>query len=186
MWNSVLGSRVIGYSFPAMPMISHTRIKRLSIMSATSCQAIAGQRRKILKSQPSSKLNLTLQVPVRTRIGALQLRLLFRQDHRTPARLLEVSRNMARPLAVILFVMFRPHLLTALACLSRLPVRAHFLDFLFIVEIGVIMLADASETLPPGQVLGMNGDAVVLGVTAGSEELPPAFLLLEIETGRVG
>lgn len=76
-------------------------------------------------------------------------------------------------------------LLTAHALLAG-PLLAHVLDLLLVVELGVVVLADAAETFPEGQVHGMDGDAVVVVGLAGADVAPTAFLLLEIKTGGVG
>ena len=55
-----------------------------------------------------------------------------------------------------------------------------------VVELGVVVFADATETLPHGEMLGVDGDTVVLGLAARTDICPSALLLFEIETGGVG
>ncbi len=79
-----------------------------------------------------------------------------------------------------------PGLLVRLPRLGNLPVRAHLLDLLRIVEICIVVLADAASALPPREVLRVHGDAVVFVFAAGADELPATLLLFEVEAGGVG
>jgi hypothetical protein len=67
-----------------------------------------------------------------------------------------------------------------------LPLGAVILDLLLVIQLGVIGLADAAEALPQGQVLGVDGDAVVVMLAALADVPPAALLLLQIQTGSVG
>jgi len=48
------------------------------------------------------------------------------------------------------------------------------------------VLADTADALPEGQVLGVDGDSVVVSFTAIADVLPATLLLLEIKAGGVG
>lgn len=108
-------------------------------------------------------------------------------SHRSRLGRLEIRRHIARPHAIIHgLVVPMPRLLVRLLRLRNLPVRAHLLDLLRVVEIGVVVLADAASALPPREVLGVHGDAVVLVFATGADKLPAALLLFEVEAGGVG
>lgn len=76
--------------------------------------------------------------------------------------------------------------LGALLVLLGLPVGAHVGDLRLVVERRVVVLADAAQALPHGQMLGVHGHAVVLGLAALAEVGEAALLLLEVEAGGVG
>lgn len=101
--------------------------------------------------------------------------------------LLKVGAHIRGPDGIIMHVQIV--IVTAglfgLAGLALFPVGAHLLDFLLVVEFGVVVLAGAAQALPQRQVVGVDGDTVVVVFTAGTDELPAAFLLFEIETGGV-
>ena len=73
--------------------------------------------------------------------------------------------------------------LLSLASLAAFPIGAHLLNLLLVVEFGVVVLADTSETLIQGQVLRMHGNTMVIMLPTSADKLPAAFLLLEIKTG---
>lgn len=66
------------------------------------------------------------------------------------------------------------------------PLSAHFVDFHLVVLGGVVALVLAAEALPPGEMLPVDGDAVVFVFLAGADESPAAFLFLEVEACGVG
>lgn len=75
--------------------------------------------------------------------------------------------------------------LFAAASHDGLPLSAVLLNALLVVQLGVVVLADATEALPQGQVLGVNSNTVVLVLTTLADESPAALLLLEIQTGGI-
>lgn len=75
--------------------------------------------------------------------------------------------------------------LLGLEQLVSLPVFAHLLDLLLEIKLGVVVLANTPEALPHGQVLRVDGNAMVVLSTAIADEVPAAFLLLEIQSRRV-
>lgn len=77
-------------------------------------------------------------------------------------------------------------LLLAAHALLAGPLLTHVLDLLLVIELRVVVLADAAEALPEGKVHGVDGDAVVVFGLAGADVAPPALLLLEVKTGGVG
>ena len=87
---------------------------------------------------------------------------------------------------MLIFLIPVSSLLVRSPCLGTFPVCAHLLDLLLIVELGVVVLANATDTFPERQVLRVNGHTVVIAFAAGADKLPSAFLLLEIETGGIG
>lgn len=66
------------------------------------------------------------------------------------------------------------------------PLGTVFLDLLLVVKLGVVVLSFASEALPDGKMLGVDGRSVVLLFAAFTDVLPAALLLLQIETGGIG
>ena len=79
-----------------------------------------------------------------------------------------------------------PFLLRRFPRHARFPIGAHFLDLLLVVELGIIVSADAAPAFPQRQMLGVDRDAVVVLLAAGADESPADFLLLEVEAGSVG
>ncbi|KAI7724293.1 hypothetical protein KC322_g21 [Hortaea werneckii] len=93
---------------------------------------------------------------------------------------LEESADLGGP---IVFVDFARVLLLGGPMRHRgLPIGAHFLDALLVVLLSVVVLADATHALPEGEVLGVDGDAVVLVFAAVADVGPAALLLLQVET----
>ena len=78
------------------------------------------------------------------------------------------------------------HLLLAAHALLASPLLAHILNLLLVIELGVVVLANAAETLPEGKMHGVDGDAVVVLGLAGADVAPPPLLLLKVKTGGVG
>jgi len=78
------------------------------------------------------------------------------------------------------------HLGVLVSSLTIGPVGAHVLDLGLVVEFGVVVFADATDTFPEGQVMWVDGNTVVVVLTTGTDVSPAAFLLLEVETGGVG
>jgi len=76
-------------------------------------------------------------------------------------------------------------LLLELGLHALLPFTTHLFDPLLVVERGVIRLSDTTHTLPQRQMLGMNGNAVVVLIATGADVGPTTFLLLEIKTSGV-
>lgn len=72
------------------------------------------------------------------------------------------------------------------SCLSLSPVCLDVADLSLQVSVGVVVLADAADTLPQRQVLRVDSDTVVISIVALEDVGPTAFLLLQIETGGVG
>lgn len=77
-------------------------------------------------------------------------------------------------------------LLGAAAGLDILPLGAHVGNLGLPVLLGVIRLAVATEALPHAQMLGVDGDTVVLVGAALANVAPAALLLLEVKAGGVG
>ena len=69
---------------------------------------------------------------------------------------------------------------------ARFPIGPHVLDLLLVVEIGVVVFADAAPALPQRQMLGVHRHAMVVLLAAGADERPADLLLLEVEPGGVG
>ena len=76
--------------------------------------------------------------------------------------------------------------LGSLLGLESLPLGAHVVNLHLPVELGVVVLASTEPALPERQMVRVDSDTVVLGVTALTEVAPATLLLLEIETGGVG
>src|ERR1700734_4115870 len=62
-----------------------------------------------------------------------------------------------------------------------LPFSAHFLNFLLVVEVRVIVFADTTNALPQRQMLRVDGNPVILILAASADICPAALLLLEIK-----
>lgn len=77
-------------------------------------------------------------------------------------------------------------LLVNLLLHALLPFSTHLLNTLLVVELRVIVLADTTEPLPQTEMLGVDGNAVVIVLATGADEGPAALLLLEIEAGGIG
>ena len=94
--------------------------------------------------------------------------------------------EVAVDLVVVLVLLVRhAALVGGLLGLLALPVGAHVVDLGLVVELWVVLLADASPALPHGQVVRVDGHAVVLVSAALTDVLPSALLLLQVETGGV-
>lgn len=72
------------------------------------------------------------------------------------------------------------------AGLNKLPLGAHIGDLGTPVGLGVVRLGKTTETLPEGQMGGVDGDTVILALLALDDVVPAALLLLEVEAGGVG
>lgn len=72
-----------------------------------------------------------------------------------------------------------------LLCLLGLPVGAHVIDLALVIELGVVVFADATEALPEGKMLLVDGHTVVFTLATRADVLPSSLLLLEVETGGV-
>lgn len=76
-------------------------------------------------------------------------------------------------------------LVDLLLCLAGLPVSAHVIDAILVILLRVIVAALAAHALPHRQMLGVDGDAVVVLLAARANVCPSALLLLEVETRGV-
>lgn len=99
---------------------------------------------------------------------------------------LEVIMNLA--LVEALVGVFRDEILLIEGLVSHggLPLSAQLGNLLLVVELGVVVLADSAEALPEGEMVGVNGNAVVLVLTVLTDELPAALLFLEVKASGVG
>lgn len=77
-------------------------------------------------------------------------------------------------------------LLSGIACHGSFPIGSHLLDTLLVVQFGVIWLANATHPFPERQMLWVNGDTMIFIFPSGTDVRPSTFLLLQIETSRVG
>ncbi len=78
------------------------------------------------------------------------------------------------------------HLGVLVGSLTIGPVGTEILDLGLVVELRVVVLANATDTFPEGQVVRVDGNTVVVVLATGTDVSPAAFLLLEVETGGVG
>ena len=103
------------------------------------------------------------------------------------AGLLEIGRHVTRPNRVVVHIVVikMTFLLVCSPCLARFPIGTHFLNLLLVVELGVVVSADPSDALPEGKMLGVDCDAMVVMLPAGTDELPATLLFFEIETGCI-
>lgn len=69
---------------------------------------------------------------------------------------------------------------------AGLPFDTVVFQLLLVVEVGVVVLADAAEAFPERQVLGVDGDTMIIILTALADVPPTTLLLLQVETSGVG
>jgi len=65
------------------------------------------------------------------------------------------------------------------------PLGTELLNLLLVIQLRVVVLADAAEALPERQVLGVYGGTVVLVLTALADVVPATLLFLEVQSGGV-
>lgn len=70
--------------------------------------------------------------------------------------------------------------------LADFPIGSHIFDLLLVVEVGIIVLANAAKALPQAKMLRVDGDTMVVLLAAGANELPATLLLLEVQVGGIG
>lgn len=100
---------------------------------------------------------------------------------------LEEGVNLRRELAIIRHAtVVSLGLLGSTSSLNSLPLSAHVLNLGLPVRLGIIRLANATESLPEGQVVGVDGNTMVLVGLAVTDVAPSSLLLLEVETSGVG
>ena len=121
-------------------------------------------------------------------------RVAFRHRLRRHHRLRALWRAGCGALEVVVYIKvvvlvrvstFPAILLRELVLLAFEPLCAHLGNLLLVVELGVVILVLATEALPPGQVLPVDGNTVVVVLFARANVCPATLLLLEIQTGRV-
>lgn len=78
------------------------------------------------------------------------------------------------------------HLLVAPLCLLCFPVLTQILDLLLHVQVCVVVLAHAPDTLPQRQVRRVHSDSVVLVLSTLKDVSPAPLLLLQVQTRGVG
>ena len=86
---------------------------------------------------------------------------------------------------IVVFCLFPAFLLGKVVLLAFNPFSAHLLNLLVVVQLGVVALVLAAHALPPGEMLPVDGNAVVVVLPAGTNALPAALLLLEVKAGCI-
>jgi hypothetical protein len=125
----------------------------------------------------SNLLLLLVEIPILA-VAALQL------GSVVAPRSVEIVVDFGAVLVVIVKVSLTILVLLPLQ-LFLLPVGAHVFDLLLLVELGIVELANTAQTLPEGDVLGVDGNAVVFRLSSGTDVCPSALLLLQIEASGV-
>ena len=112
--------------------------------------------------------------------------LFLRVDRGAPTRLLKIGAHIAAPLRIIHIVLIKMTLmLRSFRRHARLPLSAHLLDFLLVIQLGVVIATHTTESFPPAEMFRVDGDTMILMLAARANELPAALLLLEIEARRI-
>ena len=97
----------------------------------------------------------------------------------------EKGANFRAPAVVENVLMVGSLLLSDTCCHGRFPIGAHFLYALRVVCFCVVLLAYTTYAFPKGEMLRVNGHAVILIRLSSSDECPAAFLLLQVQPGGI-
>lgn len=114
---------------------------------------------------------------------ALRLPLSPQAIRRSPRKVLV---NTFVELAIVVVKVLVPlKILRELVLLMLDPLGAHLVDLGLVVEARVVALVYAAHALPDGEMLPVDGDAVVFVFLACADVRPAALLLLEVEAGGI-
>src|SRR5947209_6880043 len=111
------------------------------------------------------------------------LRLLPASHHRRSGSRPEVLVHLVGEVVAVIeiFTLELGYVLATCGGPVGLPLTAQFLDFLLVVQVRIIVLADTANALPQRQMLRVDGNPVILGLAASANICPATLLLLEIK-----